>query len=160
MPFALLLRRGRAPRERRPFHSARGQPETNSAPTSVMVRQRTLAVRADFPFTFRSKADGTAQVSPKASNTPPSDSLRTTHSSTPKPLLKDMVAPLMTRRRTVARRSAPPSPLDPVDLSLMASICELPSSGRRSENQSEEHTSELQSRENLVCRLLLEKKNN
>src|SRR5690606_40013961 len=32
------------------------------------------------------------------------------------------------------------------------------SSGRR-RNRSEEHTSELQSRENLVCRLLLEKKN-
>src|SRR5690606_41319087 len=29
----------------------------------------------------------------------------------------------------------------------------------RSERRSEEHTSELQSRENLVCRLLLEKKN-
>src|SRR5690606_39788179 len=29
-----------------------------------------------------------------------------------------------------------------------------------SETRSEEHTSELQSRENLVCRLLLEKKNN
>src|SRR5690606_41083897 len=28
------------------------------------------------------------------------------------------------------------------------------------DNRSEEHTSELQSRENLVCRLLLEKKNN
>src|SRR5207302_9144871 len=30
--------------------------------------------------------------------------------------------------------------------------------GRRSLDRSEEHTSELQSRENLVCRLLLEKK--
>src|SRR5690606_27474972 len=30
----------------------------------------------------------------------------------------------------------------------------------RAEARSEEHTSELQSRENLVCRLLLEKKNN
>src|SRR5690606_40883479 len=29
----------------------------------------------------------------------------------------------------------------------------------RKKNRSEEHTSELQSRENLVCRLLLEKKN-
>src|SRR5690606_41465665 len=29
----------------------------------------------------------------------------------------------------------------------------------RNEHRSEEHTSELQSRENLVCRLLLEKKN-
>src|SRR5436309_5228156 len=31
-------------------------------------------------------------------------------------------------------------------------------SGRRARARSEEHTSELQSRENLVCRLLLEKK--
>src|SRR5690606_41287064 len=31
---------------------------------------------------------------------------------------------------------------------------------RRRRSRSEEHTSELQSRENLVCRLLLEKKNN
>src|SRR5690606_42065751 len=31
--------------------------------------------------------------------------------------------------------------------------------GRRARQKSEEHTSELQSRENLVCRLLLEKKN-
>src|SRR5690606_41155379 len=35
-------------------------------------------------------------------------------------------------------------------------ICNVASSMRRS--RSEEHTSELQSRENLVCRLLLEKK--
>src|SRR5690606_39310174 len=31
--------------------------------------------------------------------------------------------------------------------------------GHRRDGRSEEHTSELQSRENLVCRLLLEKKN-
>src|SRR5690606_42127559 len=31
---------------------------------------------------------------------------------------------------------------------------------KQSKNRSEEHTSELQSRENLVCRLLLEKKKN
>src|SRR5436309_10008525 len=35
---------------------------------------------------------------------------------------------------------------------------DCPSADRR--KRSEEHTSELQSRENLVCRLLLEKKNN
>src|SRR5690606_41462131 len=35
---------------------------------------------------------------------------------------------------------------------------ELGNSGRRAPCRSEEHTSELQSRENLVCRLLLEKK--
>src|SRR2546430_7079617 len=33
--------------------------------------------------------------------------------------------------------------------------CQL---GRRADNRSEEHTSELQSQSNLVCRLLLEKK--
>src|SRR2546430_13628965 len=33
-----------------------------------------------------------------------------------------------------------------------------PSTGRRSFGRSEEHTSELQSQSNLVCRLLLEKK--
>src|SRR6266700_8203046 len=33
-----------------------------------------------------------------------------------------------------------------------------PSAARRSATRSEEHTSELQSRENLVCRLVLEKK--
>src|SRR2546421_9591871 len=34
-----------------------------------------------------------------------------------------------------------------------------PSGSVKSENRSEEHTSELQSRSDLVCRLLLEKKN-
>src|SRR5690606_41945737 len=53
-------------------------------------------------------------------------------------------------RRSPRRRSsrrAPPSS------SLRSFAASLPASGR-----SEEHTSELQSRENLVCRLLLEKK--
>src|SRR2546430_8131513 len=36
---------------------------------------------------------------------------------------------------------------------------ELPSPGARIVTRSEEHTSELQSQSNLVCRLLLEKKN-
>src|SRR5690606_41636151 len=35
-----------------------------------------------------------------------------------------------------------------------------PSAHRQAQGRSEEHTSELQSRENLVCRLLLEKKKN
>src|SRR2546430_15175893 len=38
------------------------------------------------------------------------------------------------------------------------SLLELPTVLRGSENRSEEHTSELQSQSNLVCRLLLEKK--
>src|SRR5207302_9535350 len=38
------------------------------------------------------------------------------------------------------------------------SFCASEISGARQEPRSEEHTSELQSRENLVCRLLLEKK--
>src|SRR5690606_40421326 len=46
---------------------------------------------------------------------------------------------------------------------IIAAISEnVPPSGLRSgrKRRSEEHTSELQSRENLVCRLLLEKKKN
>src|SRR5690606_19267195 len=38
------------------------------------------------------------------------------------------------------------------------SAASCPSTSARASNRSEEHTSELQSRENLVCRLLLEKK--
>src|SRR5690606_41469943 len=38
-------------------------------------------------------------------------------------------------------------------------VPELPAAEGRVCSRSEEHTSELQSRENLVCRLLLEKKN-
>src|SRR3712207_8406408 len=51
----------------------------------------------------------------------------------------------------------PPSP--PVLASLAYSLSHrLSLSGQRSETRSEEHTSELQSRQYLVCRLLLEKK--
>src|SRR5690606_41441355 len=51
------------------------------------------------------------------------------------------------RRRRAAARAAPaPGPA-------------WPASPRDWRSRSEEHTSELQSRENLVCRLLLEKKN-
>src|SRR5690606_7327024 len=43
---------------------------------------------------------------------------------------------------------------------LVFPIRDLPQLGKGKGNRSEEHTSELQSRENLVCRLPLEKKNN
>src|SRR5436309_11469979 len=42
--------------------------------------------------------------------------------------------------------------------SLLPSLVELRRTSRSSSERSEEHTSELQSRENLVCRLLPEKK--
>src|SRR2546430_7504773 len=38
------------------------------------------------------------------------------------------------------------------------SVASVPQTGRRGRDRSEEHTSELQSQSNLVCRLLLEKK--
>src|SRR5690606_40233437 len=41
---------------------------------------------------------------------------------------------------------------------LAAAACRQHGPGRGAHGRSEEHTSELQSRENLVCRLLLEKK--
>src|SRR5690606_42152793 len=50
-----------------------------------------------------------------------------------------------TSSRTAWKRRATPSPFPPTGSTTMSS-------------RSEEHTSELQSRENLVCRLLLEKK--
>src|SRR5690606_42085495 len=63
----------------------------------------------------------------------------------------------------------PPSTLFPYT-TLFRSICSMPharittatpplsGTAARPKSRSEEHTSELQSRENLVCRLLLEKK--
>src|SRR3712207_7114187 len=47
----------------------------------------------------------------------------------------------------------------PVASSTGAPIFSSPASGESSSRRSEEHTSELQSRQYLVCRLLLEKKN-
>src|SRR5690242_21212118 len=44
-------------------------------------------------------------------------------------------------------------------LHLHAGAVEQPARGQRQRQRSEEHTSELQSHVNLVCRLLLEKKN-
>src|SRR5690606_40792735 len=54
--------------------------------------------------------------------------------------------------------AAPPSPTSAARPWLACrSICPRPRSNARFRARSEEHTSELQSRENLVCRLLLEK---
>src|SRR5690606_41156051 len=50
-------------------------------------------------------------------------------------------------------------PLEASTTVLPACSQPLASAYRNSERRSEEHTSELQSREKLVCRLLLEKKN-
>src|SRR5438552_11799160 len=54
------------------------------------------------------------------------------------------------RQRTRSRRRPTPSPA-PAGCSIVAS--------HRRHHRSEEHTSELQSPDHLVCRLLLEKKN-
>src|SRR5690242_21556499 len=65
--------------------------------------------------------------------------------------------PYTTLFRSIALRRLIPPPLQPqrVVLRLTIRLCPLPTRQR-----SEEHTSELQSHVNLVCRLLLEKKNN
>src|SRR5699024_12165383 len=47
---------------------------------------------------------------------------------------------------------------EPIQVNVQM-VTALPISEARNENRSEEHTSELQSRFDLVCRLLLEKKN-
>src|SRR5690606_39851659 len=59
--------------------------------------------------------------------------------------------------------ASPPAPVRGQFVSVTAMTEVVGTSGARSYtwlvSRSEEHTSELQSRENLVCRLLLEKKN-
>src|SRR5688572_31002046 len=60
------------------------------------------------------------------------------------------VASSVSKRCSQARQSSP---------LMLARVCANSSIGRvRGRNRSEEHTSELQSQSNLVCRLLLEKK--
>src|SRR5690606_41105074 len=67
------------------------------------------------------------------------------------------------KRRRAVRAASSPAKLPP-----NTSTCADPTAGAsppyecsvRRRGRSEEHTSELQSRENLVCRLLLEKKKN
>src|SRR5690606_41633912 len=65
------------------------------------------------------------------------------------------------RRSTIAFRSVRRRMKSPfASLILLDELVTLKTASMPSEGRSEEHTSELQSRENLVCRLLLEKKNN
>src|SRR5690606_41606264 len=60
---------------------------------------------------------------------------------------------------TMKIRSQCPWPTEPFkEKGVRASAREPPRVGHHRTRRSEEHTSELQSRENLVCRLLLEKK--
>src|SRR3712207_8432596 len=66
---------------------------------------------------------------------------------------------------TTLFRSTQAAPLTPrhfavrgPPIQLLCAICLAPSVSTRSRSRSEEHTSELQSRQYLVCRLLLEKK--
>src|SRR5690606_41536293 len=60
------------------------------------------------------------------------------------------------QRKRLAHPCRPPSPAGRLNQNPRA--LGIPRDSIRSQNRSEEHTSELQSRENLVCRLLLEKK--
>src|SRR5690606_41574382 len=69
-------------------------------------------------------------------------------------------APLRARRRAAQRRraaAAADSCAAPASPDTGKSVAAAPPAGG-TPRRSEEHTSELQSRENLVCRLLLEKK--
>src|SRR3712207_8185831 len=56
-------------------------------------------------------------------------------------------------------RSAPPTPRRPADLRPTVAAAPRQPDLHAPLERSEEHTSELQSRQYLVCRLLLEKKN-
>src|SRR3712207_7801764 len=63
-------------------------------------------------------------------------------------------------RGSLPKAAASPPPIPPVGGPGLGRISELVriASGRALTSRSEEHTSELQSRQYLVCRLLLEKK--
>src|SRR5690606_42022493 len=64
--------------------------------------------------------------------------------------------PSRSRRPAAVAETAPEAGEAPV---AEAPVDALPEEPAAASERSEEHTSELQSRENLVCRLLLEKKN-
>src|SRR2546430_9046792 len=65
-------------------------------------------------------------------------------------------APSSSRRRSIPAPS--PRSREVCALPAAAPACAAPASASRPRWRSEEHTSELQSQSNLVCRLLLEKK--
>src|SRR5207302_10969097 len=72
----------------------------------------------------------------------------------------DLPASPSAARKAVAKRRIPIiSSCDSPRRGAIVSASRLDRSSSRRVARSEEHTSELQSRENLVCRLLLEKKN-
>src|SRR2546421_8768150 len=71
-------------------------------------------------------------------------------------LFRSYCLPPYLRHWTSSRTTAPPSR----SLAGRTCWCTGPSATRRTSARSEEHTSELQSRSDLVCRLLLEKKKN
>src|SRR5690606_41062045 len=62
--------------------------------------------------------------------------------------------PILELRRAAGRRALPVAAAAQRAVPLESAAGRAP----RADDRSEEHTSELQSRENLVCRLLLEKK--
>src|SRR2546430_9622730 len=74
-------------------------------------------------------------------------------------LFRSIIADVVVDRRVqlVDRGSLPLVQLD-AELRVLAIVSRL--SSQLVDRRSEEHTSELQSQSNLVCRLLLEKKNN
>src|SRR5207247_11175727 len=103
---------------------------------------------AAFPFTPRARTVPSAlslhDALPISSRTSPASHQR--RGSTP--------SPSTGRTRTTPVRG----PAYPVDVTTVTSSPPRASSSARQRVRSEEHTSELQSRVDLVCRLLLEKK--
>src|SRR5688572_32111351 len=91
-----------------------------------------------FPYTTLFRSDGAAEER-AAEAARPAESVEATEPVAPPVIRKDIIVRLPSMMKP--RQVSPPPPA-PKEL------------------RSEEHTSELQSQSNLVCRLLLEKKNN
>src|SRR2546429_3580466 len=96
------------------------------------------------------QAPGSAPILRLFSSRPPSSNLSTA------PRLRNSSSEWLKEEEVAIARSPGGSPHR--ETHTRSSSCALCTPGRRCSKRSEEHTSELQSRLHLVCRLLLEKK--
>src|SRR3712207_8958847 len=84
----------------------------------------------------------------------------TTLSRAPGPQRRVEVGQRFIQQQYLRAADRTPPQRDALPLAAGELVGEAVAKGRQAQRRSEEHTSELQSRQYLVCRLLLEKKNN
>src|SRR5439155_17303417 len=130
--------RGRRPRRRKWCSTARAW--------------RTVPVASSRASTPRGLAPGSTWMSEPAVAGPDVENSRCSQKYPP--LAPSAARSSTTAAQSKARRARPPHR----PLLAIASLLRIPGPAAQERRRSEEHTSELQSRGHLVCRLLLEKK--